>query len=512
VPESNAEAPAPPWEVWNDLSRISQLPGDDLVVLRSSYCPSGCRYDRHSEGDSRFLRVVNGEGVIFETQGPGAVTRIWMTQGDGISEPLDPAIRLRVYLDASPDPVVDLSLPELFDGTRPPFLFPLVSDRLSSSGGNVCYVPIAYRGGCRITLVGAEAKKIWFQITAHQLRRDPGLTTFSGQENLYRLSYLLTNAGEDPWPVSAGETFTGTVVLEAEQTQPLLELAGPDVVSKLVLETPRQQWGQLRLQLTFDDHQMVDLPLTELFGIGRAAVGGTRSALLGVTDEDRLYCYLPMPFARQASVSMTLDKDASPTTVTWTIRRQGVTPPAPFGYLGSSTTVVETSTPGIDSPVLTLKGRGKWVGIFAEIGSVGGEDRSYLEGDEQVWIDGAAQPLQHGTGVEDFFGGGFYFRIDSLTPSPFRAGLHGMTYDNVDTQGNATGMYRLMLTDAPTFSSELRVTFEGGPTGQTPIRARVVSWYYLRPPRLRRPDHRLIGANQQRVSHARPHVSAVSLR
>ncbi len=72
-----------PWEIWRDLGEIARLRLDHQVVMRSSRCPDGCAYDRHSDGDSRFIRTIGDEGVIFESEGAGAITRIWMTQGDG---------------------------------------------------------------------------------------------------------------------------------------------------------------------------------------------------------------------------------------------------------------------------------------------------------------------------------------------------------------------------------------------------------------------------------------------
>ncbi|NJL28888.1 MAG: hypothetical protein HC897_13845 [Thermoanaerobaculia bacterium] len=107
-------AQRPPWEVWRDLHRLAELPAGDQVLLRSSHCLSGCRFDRHSEGDWRFLRLDGEEGVIFEEEGAGAIVRLWMTTGDGTSQPLDPTVRLRVYVDRAQTPVLDLPLPALF--------------------------------------------------------------------------------------------------------------------------------------------------------------------------------------------------------------------------------------------------------------------------------------------------------------------------------------------------------------------------------------------------------------
>jgi hypothetical protein len=61
-----ADAGSPlPWEVWTDLRRVAVIPQGDRVALRSSHCLSGCRLDRHSAGDERFIRLDGDEGVLF---------------------------------------------------------------------------------------------------------------------------------------------------------------------------------------------------------------------------------------------------------------------------------------------------------------------------------------------------------------------------------------------------------------------------------------------------------------
>jgi len=97
-----AGAAQPPWEIWNDLHRLADLSSSGQVLLRSSHCPSGCRFDRHSAGDGRYLRLEDGEGVIFDEPGPGAIVRIWMTMGsDGSSLPLASDVTMRIYLDGA---------------------------------------------------------------------------------------------------------------------------------------------------------------------------------------------------------------------------------------------------------------------------------------------------------------------------------------------------------------------------------------------------------------------------
>ncbi len=466
-----------PWEVWDDPASLPRLTPAHQVLLRSSHCPDGCRFDRHSKGDSRFIRLDGDEGVIFEEVGPGAVTRIWMTQGFGTSQPLDPGIRLHIYLDGEDEPRVDESLPDFFAGKTPPFLTPLVGDRLVSSGGNFSYVPIPYRKGCRVTLKGAEEARIWFQVTYHRLRDATGVSTFTGNEDLSRWSELLAGAGDDPWPEPDPAITEGQIALEPGDSLAIYSAGGPGLLTGLRLTTPAAGWSEIRLSLTFDGRTTADLALRDFFAIGRGDGLPTRSLLVGLDADDRLYAYFPMPFFDHAVVRLTRAPESAgdPVEVGFWVRRSAVPPVAGSGLFGAQLQAADPTTPGTDLPLLELEGTGKWVGLFADLGSVGTPSRQYLEGDERIYLDGARHPMLYGTGTEDIFNGGFYF-----DQGPFRAALHGMTYHLTPAGEDVTAAYRLFLTDAVTFGASIRAGLETGPTGEMPMRARTVAYAYLR--------------------------------
>ncbi len=486
-----------PWEIWHDLHRIAQLRPGDQVLLRSSHCPSGCRYDRHSEGDWRYIRLDGDEGVIFEEAGAGAITRIWMTMGQGVSQPLEPSVRLRIYLDGASAPVLDMPLPDLF-GSTPPFLPPLVGDRLVSSGGNFSYVPIPYRDGCRVTLEGAHEQKIWFQFTFHRRAESAGITSFSGNEDLSAWAALLGAAGEDPWPDSPASTLAGEIVLAPGEKVSLAQLTGPDSLTALRFRLPEPAWPNIELRLDFDGKELVRLGLSDFFAIGLGAAEGSRSLLLGVAEDQELYSYFPMPFFFSAEVSLeNLAASGSPVAIGYQVRRANREPSPASGLFAAHRLIDDETQIGFDVPFLNLEGEGKWVGIFAELGSVGTVARSYLEGDERLFIDDSPHPAVYGTGTEDLFNGGFYFDQGS-----FRLALHGSPYHFVADGEDVTGAYRLMLTDAVSFAHSLRAGLEAGPTNNIQLRARTVAYYYLRPPGLWRWDTLHLGEACSRTAHA----------
>ncbi len=488
-----------PWETWRDLHLLAELPAGNQALLRSSHCPDGCRFDRHSAGDWRYIYVDGEEGVIFDEPGAGAITRIWMTMGvAGHSVPLDPEIRLRVYLDGAAVPVVDAALPALFDGSTPPFVPPLAGDRPSSSGGNFSYVPIPYRAGCRVALVGADDKRIWYQINFHRLADAEGVASFTGEEDLAAFVELLSTQGRDPWPAGSGTVSAGALSLEPGEERQLLAIDEPGSVTALELEVDPAWWPEIELRLTFDQQPAVRMALADFFAIGLVGPQPTRALLVGLDDTGSLYAYFPMPFFDSAEIGL-MHHGSTMAEVAWKVRLSSQAPSLSSGLFGAVLSAAEATATGVDFPLLTLAGHGKLAGSFIELGSTGGPSREYLEGDERFFIDRSPHPAVYGTGVEDFFNGGFYFDL-----GPFSRALHGAPYTDLEVDGLATtAAYRLMPTDGISFENHLVAGLEGGPTGNVSMRARAVTWYYLRQPaRLHLWDRLDLGREGDRERHS----------
>jgi len=473
-----------PWEWWRDPATVAVVPDGDRVLMSSSHCPSGCRYDHHSAAEARFLRVTDdGEGVIFSAEGAGAVTRIWMVTGNTISEPLESEIRIRIRIDGDQRPVVDLPLTELFSGATPPFLPPLVADREASGGGHVSYVPIPFRDGCEITLIGAESSKMWFQITARLVEDPAGLRSFTGNEPLDGFRSMLRRAGTDPWPGGPFPTTSGSVVLGPGAEETIAVFDGPDVVNGIIVRSSREDWNRLGVRLTFDGGEPMLIPLPDLFGVTRVNQQVSRSLFVGGDADDDLYCYFPMPFFQSAKIELMRRPVEGPpgVTVEYAIRRLGSPPPESAGHFGVQVRD-SPGEPGLEAiPILDLSGHGAWVGLFSAFGPGTADDWLFLEGDERVFVDGEASPSWHGTGVEDFFAGGFFFRGSDGEPRPFLQPLHGAPVVNFHHRPGP-GMYRLMLGDAVVFNRGLRAELELTSEASENLPVRTVGYYYLRPP------------------------------
>lgn len=468
------------WEWWRDLGSISSVSTSDRVVMRSSHCPSGCEFDRHSSGDSRFIRInQKGEGVIFSTEGAGAVTRIWMVMGDGVSEPLDPSIRLRVRIDGRDRPVVDLPLPEVFDGSTSPFLAPLVAGPGVSGGGNVSYVPVGFRDGCEISLVGADDATIWFQVTARLAEDASSVRSFAGDEDLRGFRSVLRRVGTDPWQGAPTPTISGSAVLTPGGSKVIATLDGPDMLNGIIIRAAKRNWHRLGLRLTFDDREPQLIPLLDLFGVLNADGGITRSLLFGADSEDDLYCYFPMPYFESAKVELMRRPVEGPSRfkVEYAIRLAGSPPPVNAGYFRVQVRREDESGPGEGLTLLDVEGGGSMVGLVADLTRVDRENWQFLEGDERFFFDGESEPSWHGTGVEDLFNGGFFFIDDTGKPSSFNTALAGAPF--VRLPERRAIMYRLFLGDAVVFDSGIRAVLETGPTGDLSIRSKTVAYYYV---------------------------------
>ncbi len=501
---------APPWTAWLDARELTRLVPGDQVLLRSSHCPDGCRFDRTSPDDPRFLRLEGEEAVIFDEPGPGAIARIWMT-GPTLGEPLDPDIRIRVRLDGEATPRIDLPIRSLFDNTTPPFLKPLVFDRLTSSGGNVSYVPIPYRNGCKITLVGALTKRLWYQFTFHRLPRAAGFESFTNTLNLAPWHQRLRHVGEDPFPFDDVSRLMegGDATIPPRGSLKIIDRRGAGAIRRLAIRTSSRGMKRLWIEMRFDGQKTVDVPLRDFFAFSSKATTDQgavplRSLMIQRNDEGFDVLWFPMPYFE--SVEITLfdrgtDADGNRTVrVAWE-NTVGGPFPRDAGYFGAQRIFAAETTPPADLRLFDLDGRGKWVGLALELTSVGGFDREVLEGDEHVLVDGARHPTMFGTGVEDLANGGFYF-----DEGPFSLPLHGSISQRTVSTGSAivysASFYRLMLSDAIPFRTSIRAGLETGPTANLPLRARGVSYFYARPdPALALVDQLDLGDPQSRLAH-----------
>ncbi|MBN8483107.1 MAG: DUF2961 domain-containing protein, partial [Xanthomonadales bacterium] len=308
-----------PWEGWRSPAQFAAVDAGQLVVAHSSACADGCRYDRSNRGPEtlaanpyplRWLYRDGEEVVLVDERGAGALTRLWMTTGDGVSRCFDPGLRARLVVDGVVR--VDAPLADLFDGTLAPFTPPLAAARADSSGGYTSRIPIAHARSLRLGLIGAEAGNlacdpsgwglVWHQAQVARLPPDADVAAFPAFDERGVRAFLATPVGSDPWhgllapePFAfAGVTGPTTLTLAARNAGGWLR--------GLRLDVDEAAWPELRLRLRFDGEATVDLALADFFAAD--AGSAARSVLSGRDASGSLYSWWPMAFARAASVEL----------------------------------------------------------------------------------------------------------------------------------------------------------------------------------------------------------------
>jgi hypothetical protein len=108
----------------------------------------------------------------------------------------------------------------------------------------------------------------------------------------------------------------------------------------------------------------------------------------------------------------------------------------------------------------------------------------YLEGDEMVWVNGEADATILGTGTEDFYESGWYFAFPGTDQAgvPYNMPMAGMTShkaQELGCAGECVSAYRLLLSDAVAFDTDIVFSIEHGPTNNVLANYESVAYYYI---------------------------------
>ena len=451
---------------------LSQLPRfrDWTSNLQSSYDRTG------GNGDAQNFLAMNGTtATLADMKGPGAVVRLWSANPNG---------QVKIYLDDSPTPVIDMPLGKLLDGSYSPFVPPLTQ---TSSGGYYSYMPIPYAKHCRITVDNPQG--LYYQVN---------FLTFASQTAVRPFSLPLTDADQtalqaamaawqgtvriSPSPTSV--THSKSVVLFSGKTQEIDHWLGPGMVRSLRFQGPlNADLRRVVLRGYFDGHRTPDIeaPVADFFGSGYGRKPFA-SLLLRQSEGGLLEARFPMPFAHSARFTLEsgLGKNI---IVSWgAVMTPKLFLPKQEGYFHAQWSQ-EMTKRGIPHIWAQVRGqRGHFVGIVQTM--AGARNLGFLEGDDQFRVD--AQPWGvskvpttvigpwNGTGTEDCFNSGWYFN-----KGPNALPMNGaLVKDSVGKMGRVN-VYRWFLNDAPVFQKSLDAQIEHGGANDAPNTdySSVAYWY-----------------------------------
>jgi hypothetical protein len=266
----------------------------------------------------------------------------------------------------------------------------------------------------------------------------------------------------------------------------IAEAEGPGVVTRMWFTFPGwfwQHWApqnpvdqtilrMLILRIYWDGSPApsIQAPLGDFFGVGHCEYRHWTSRFLGMSSGG-FYCYFPMPFSSMRveveNMHSTLGIDFF-ANITWD-QEERLEPSAGRFHCAYR----QQENPGPEPiEILDAKGRGHYVGCCLSLQGRDPGYLSYLEAPEYAFIDGD-EPTIMGTGLEDYFNGGWYFRDQE-----FCAPLHGVPLK--DALRSMVSMYRFHENDAFAFGRSIRFQFRNPwkPERLKPFRSSSTAYWY----------------------------------
>jgi hypothetical protein len=196
----------------------------------------------------------------------------------------------------------------------------------------------------------------------------------------------------------------------------------------------------------------VEAPVGDLCGVGLCEVSNFAAQYFGMSSGGFFIKY-PMPFRKGFRIEVeNLDAEIDTDVFMNVMYQLDDQLPEDAGYLHAQFNTARLQGPDA-SPIANCEGRGFYAGCTLAMQGEHKNYLSFLEAPEYMYIDDDwERPRIVGTGLEDYFLGGWYFREGSFTGP-----LHGVPVK--DTLNAGVTMYRTHEHDAVHFERRFRMDF-----------------------------------------------------
>ncbi|MFT5240064.1 MAG: hypothetical protein ACI9X0_001032 [Kiritimatiellia bacterium] len=460
-----------PWEAL--VSELGSKPSvADLTSPHTTIATSHDRSGGNDDYSNGFHVEEDGWLTLTTLKGPGVMTRFWFTGIKGTS-------RIRFLFDGESEPRFEATASALYAGL-PPFKVPLCRmDQYCFTS----YLPIPYKRGLRVQVSDDEYSKgkgkLYFQINAMPFARR------SVESAVFPVPAAVNAAIGDVerrWSTT-DDAATGVAAVQTIASGERVvvgDLQGGGVIRRFRLEV--NDWGNLnfenRCRLLSDlwieaywdgaEQPSIRAPLGAFCGVMWQPLS-YHSMFLGA-DKGAFFNRFPMPFRSNARFEVfNASKEAVALSVD--LQHAADVVPKESAYFHCGWSRSGAGNVGRAHQVLDVSGRGRLAGCLLGVAS---SDKSFwvLESDETIHRDGQKGVYWQGTGLEDYFNGGWYYRTVFADP------LYGLT----QKRPYRTIQYRFHLSDAVSFEKVLSMSFERGPGNQSKADFDSAVFYYMEQP------------------------------
>ena len=298
------------------------------------------------------------------------------------------------------------------------------------------------------------------------------------------------NAARD---LGHGWKISPSVVIPAHSTFVLADIKGSGGIRQIWM-TPTGNWRRTIIRFYWDGEEdpSVECPVGDFFACGWGAYCQISSLAICVNPGSAFNCYWPMPFRKQARVTME-NVDDKDMVLYYQINYTLEDVPRDAAYFHAQ---FRRQAPLKEKGSYTIldgvRGQGQYVGTYLawETHSPGwwgeGEVKFYLDGDSDF-------PTICGTGTEDYFCGSYNFenretKKYQVFSTPYTGLAQVIPPDKVYEAGQRFGLYRWHIPDPVRFEQDLKVTIQalGWQSGgrYLPLQddiASVAFWYQKEP-------------------------------
>ena len=256
-----------------------------------------------------------------------------------------------------------------------------------------------------------------------------------------------------------------SVKVEAGQTFTLADIAGPGAIQHIWM-TPTGNWRFSILRFYWDGETApsVEVPVGDFFASGGGRYAQISSLAVAVNPGSAFNCYWPMPFRRQARITLE-NLDREPMTVYYQVTYALGDVPADAAYFHAQFRRSNPLPYKQDHVLLDgVRGQGHYVGTHLLWGV--NSNGWWGEGEIKFFMDGDGEfPTIAGTGTEDYFGGSYNFENRQTKQyQEFTTPYSGLPLvvrpDGVYQAQQRFSLYRWHITDPIRFERDLKVTIQ----------------------------------------------------